>query len=159
MNQDTTIIDSMRGYVFTRCRNYRCADDIISFVNCEIIRAFVAYDPTRGMMMNSWLRYKADKAISQYWTHHFFRKGRQHDRVMSYDVLLEGRSDNYEISEHLKSMIRRLVDQLNDEDRFIIVEHFWKGTTNRRIGEMIGVGESRACQILKRAIARMRDAA
>jgi RNA polymerase sigma factor (sigma-70 family) len=51
-----------------------------------------------------------------------------------------------------------LLARLPERERFIVYLYYYEGLTLREIGEIIGVNESRTCQILEQARQRMRGA-
>jgi RNA polymerase sigma factor for flagellar operon FliA len=56
-----------------------------------------------------------------------------------------------------RTELRDLLLQLPDRDRLVISLYFWEGMVLREIGEVLGVTESRVCQILTRALERLRE--
>ncbi|MEP7192261.1 MAG: FliA/WhiG family RNA polymerase sigma factor [Actinomycetota bacterium] len=64
-------------------------------------------------------------------------------------------SDRIEDSE-LKHELRKTVLQLHEKDRIVITLYYFEGLTLSEIGRVLGVTESRACQLHGRAIASLR---
>jgi len=162
LKQEVEIMDMVRGYIFNRCHQYPFADDMMSYVRCEAIKAFVTFDAMRGASLTAWVLYKTKHAIQQYWTRRHYRAGRQYDVVLPFEVGQHDAQDAHgahELSEHTKSAIRRIVDKLADSERRLIVDHFWGGKTLQRIADESGVSESRVCQVMKKILNRMKEAA
>ena len=56
-----------------------------------------------------------------------------------------------------RELMRDAVAALPDQQRTVIVLSYWEGLTLAEIGNILGVTDSRVCQIRIRALARLRD--
>lgn len=75
-------------------------------------------------------------------------------------VAAEGPRTPYEEAElnDQKEMLARAIAELPERDKQVIVLHYHEGLLLREIGEVLGVSESRVCQIHSQAVARLRAA-
>lgn len=55
------------------------------------------------------------------------------------------------------SMLKRAIDMLEEKDKIILNLYYYEKLTLKEIGCVLGVSESRVCQIHSRAILRLRD--
>ena len=60
---------------------------------------------------------------------------------------------------HDADLLDQLMDRLDDASRAVVRAHFWNGLREKDIGMAFGLTESRASQILKKAILQMRRGA
>lgn len=59
-------------------------------------------------------------------------------------------------SEELKGMISHAVDCLPEKERLAVTQYYLQGLTLKQIGSLLGVTESRACQLRGQGIRRLR---
>jgi len=175
MNQQAELMEqvcqSVRRQFYRTHDNFRVDEDIVSFVTVEIVKAAAKHDASRGRNFSSWLYYKRDRAIQDYWKTYY-----RHDKYgLSFtsldapvnkqdEIVDDNRYDTTEpitneLSPELTRSIHRLVDDLNDRDRFVIIERFWNGRTQAQIAEMLGVSVPRINKRLTKILGRMREAA
>ncbi|MBC7345331.1 MAG: sigma-70 family RNA polymerase sigma factor, partial [Clostridia bacterium] len=57
----------------------------------------------------------------------------------------------------LKRDLARAIAELPERDRIVITLYYYEGLTLREIGEVLGVTESRVCQLHGRAVAKLRE--
>ncbi|HKY68844.1 MAG TPA: FliA/WhiG family RNA polymerase sigma factor [Acidimicrobiales bacterium] len=67
----------------------------------------------------------------------------------------EGPGHQIELDE-LRRALARAIDQLSDREREVVALYYHDGLTLAEIGQVLGVTESRACQIHGKAVARLR---
>jgi len=60
--------------------------------------------------------------------------------------------------QRLKARLKEALRGLPSRDRLILRLYYWKGLTMKRIGRLLGLTESRVCQIHKTALLRLRAA-
>ncbi len=60
--------------------------------------------------------------------------------------------------EELKRIIAEAVDNLPEREKYVVALYYQEGMTLKEIGEVLGVTESRVCQIHSQAMARLRAA-
>jgi RNA polymerase sigma factor for flagellar operon FliA len=56
----------------------------------------------------------------------------------------------------LRATLAEAIAQLSEEDRLVLSLYYYEGLTLKEIGNLLGVSESRACQLRGRALARLR---
>lgn len=56
----------------------------------------------------------------------------------------------------LKHLLRLALAELGEEDRLILALYYYEGLTLKEIGKLLGVSESRVCQLRGRALGRLR---
>ena len=71
------------------------------------------------------------------------------------DVKVKDPSQTFEIEE-MKDMIADAINRLPERERIIVTLYYYEGLTMREIGEVLGVTESRVCQMHTKAILRLR---
>lgn len=71
------------------------------------------------------------------------------------DVKVKDPSQTFELEE-MKDMIADAINRLPERERIIVTLYYYEGLTMREIGEVLGVTESRVCQMHTKAILRLR---
>lgn len=71
------------------------------------------------------------------------------------DVKVKDPSQSYEIEE-MRNIIGEAINRLPERERMVITLYYYEGLTMREIGEVLGVTESRVCQMHTKAILRLR---
>lgn len=61
------------------------------------------------------------------------------------------------LEDELKRDLARAIAELPERDRIVITLYYYEGLTLREIGEVLGVTESRVCQLHGRAVAKLRE--
>src|SRR5262249_26851861 len=69
----------------------------------------------------------------------------------------DDRAELYEASER-NEVMATAVNGMNDRQRLVVILYFYQGLTQREIGDVLGVTESRVCQMISRAVAQIRSA-
>ena len=64
--------------------------------------------------------------------------------------------EDYFEQEFNRNMIRSVTASLREQERTVIILSYWEELTLAQIGSILGVTESRVCQIRNRALARLR---
>lgn len=91
-----------------------------------------------------------DEVIEQpNWESHYFAS------EMIVDKQAVSPSMQYE-EEDFSRVLAELIDQLPKNERLVIALYYYEGLTLKEIGQVIGVTESRSCQIHSKAIIRLR---
>ncbi len=68
----------------------------------------------------------------------------------------EGPGDLFEVQE-MRGMLADAVDRLPEREKVVLTLYYYEGLTLAQIGEVIGVTESRVCQIHTKAILQLRS--
>lgn len=71
------------------------------------------------------------------------------------DVKVKDPSQTFEIEE-MKDMIAEAINRLPEREKMVVTFYYYEGLTMREIGEVLGVTESRVCQMHTKAILRLR---
>lgn len=71
------------------------------------------------------------------------------------DIKIKDPSQTFEIEE-MKNMIAEAINRLPERERIVVALYYYEGLTMREIGEVLGVTESRVCQMHTKAILRLR---
>ncbi|MDD5747960.1 MAG: RNA polymerase sigma factor WhiG [Actinomycetota bacterium] len=95
-------------------------------------------------------------ALDELWT----IDGEHPDRIalaeMVEDVKVKDPSQTFEIGE-MKSIVADAISHLPERERLVVTLYYFEGLTMREIGEVLGVTESRICQMHTKAILRLRS--
>lgn len=94
-------------------------------------------------------------ALDELWT----VGGEKGDKVSLVDTLEDAKSKDPSRSfemEEMKEMIAKAINFLPDREKIVITLYYYEGLTLREIGEVLGVTESRVCQMHTKAILRLR---
>jgi RNA polymerase sigma factor for flagellar operon FliA len=62
---------------------------------------------------------------------------------------------NFEVDE-MKGMLADSINRMPDRERLVLTLYYYEGLTLAEIGEVLGVTESRVCQIHTKAILQLR---
>lgn len=85
--------------------------------------------------------------------------GDKGDKVSLVDTLEDSRvkdpSKTYEIEE-MKRILADAINRLPEREKIVISLYYYEGLTLREIGEVLGVTESRVCQMHTKAILRLK---
>ena len=85
--------------------------------------------------------------------------GEKGDKVSLVDTLEDSRvkdpSQTYEIEE-MKRILADAINRLPEREKIVISLYYYEGLTLREIGEVLGVTESRVCQMHTKAILRLK---
>ena len=85
--------------------------------------------------------------------------GDKGDKVSLVDTLEDSRvkdpSKTYEVEE-MKQILASAINRLPEREKIVISLYYYEGLTLREIGEVLGVTESRVCQMHTKAILRLR---
>jgi RNA polymerase sigma factor for flagellar operon FliA len=85
--------------------------------------------------------------------------GDKGDKVSLVDTLEDSRvkdpSKTYEIEE-MKRILAEAINRLPEREKIVISLYYYEGLTLREIGEVLGVTESRVCQMHTKAILRLK---
>lgn len=85
--------------------------------------------------------------------------GEKGDKVSLVDTLEDSRakdpSKTYEIEE-MKQILADAINRLPEREKIVISLYYYEGLTLREIGEVLGVTESRVCQMHTKAILRLK---
>lgn len=71
------------------------------------------------------------------------------------DVKVKDPSQTFEVEE-MKDIIADAINHLPERERTVVALYYYEGLTMREIGEVLGVTESRVCQMHTKAILRLR---
>lgn len=76
------------------------------------------------------------------------------------EVASSSRHDPYRIVENqeLNNTLHRVINNLSEKERMVIVLHYYEGLTMKNIAKILGVSESRISQIHSRTLLKMRRA-
>ena len=64
--------------------------------------------------------------------------------------------ESYEEKEKLE-VLEKSIEELNEKDRIILSLYYYERLTLKEIGQVLGVSESRVCQLHSRAIRNLRE--
>nr|WP_287152503.1 RNA polymerase sigma factor WhiG [Candidatus Solincola tengchongensis] len=85
--------------------------------------------------------------------------GDKGDKVSLVDTLEDSRAEDpsktYEIEE-MKQILAEAINRLPEREKIVVTLYYYEGLTLREIGEVLGVTESRVCQMHTKAILRLR---
>lgn len=87
-----------------------------------------------------------------------FRGGDGNDRATLGESLPDaaaGPMDSYEAQETKEALVRA-VNEMGDRERTVLTLYYYEGLTLAEIGEILGVTESRVCQIHTKAVLQLR---
>ena len=79
------------------------------------------------------------------------------DALVAAAVTPEAGADGEMMQEELLEELRAALATLPERDRYIVQRHFIDEVSLKNIGAELGVTESRICQLVSRAVARLRD--
>jgi RNA polymerase sigma factor for flagellar operon FliA len=85
--------------------------------------------------------------------------GTEGDSGSLYEVISDDNQPNpYDLVEEadIQQAALNLIDELSDQERTVVALYYYEGLTFREIGEVIGVSESRVCQIHTKIISILR---
>ena len=60
-------------------------------------------------------------------------------------------------SDSTRKRLGQVIGSLPEQERLVVVLYYDKGLNLREIGEVLGLGESRVCQVHSQAVGRMRS--
>lgn len=143
-------------------------DDLFQCAMLAIMRAAPRFDAARGMTFDSWAMSKAYFGIQD-----ALRalapgsRSRNAPAYISLDEPLRGAEDvtradlledeSFEFPDPLMpAAIRRAMADLTLDEQSAIELHFDEDLSQREIGEMMGITESRVCQIVNRGLGKLR---
>ena len=74
------------------------------------------------------------------------------------DTLVDGADDPLDVVElaELRSLLAEAIERLTERERLVVSLYYFDGLTLAEIGEVLGVTESRACQIHGKAVLQLR---
>ena len=87
-----------------------------------------------------------------------FRGGDRSDRSTLGETLPDGSAgpmDSFEVKETKEALIQA-VSQMGDREKTVLTLYYYEGLTLAEIGEILGVTESRVCQIHTKAVLQLR---
>ena len=94
-------------------------------------------------------------ALDELWT----VSGDRLDKItladMVEDVKVKDPSQTFELEE-MKDIIAEAINRLPERERIVVALYYYEGLNMREIGEVLGVTESRVCQMHTKAILRLR---
>ena len=94
-------------------------------------------------------------ALDELWT----VSGDRQDKItladMVEDVKVKDPSKTFELEE-MKDIIAEAINHLPERERIVVALYYYEGLNMREIGEVLGVTESRVCQMHTKAILRLR---
>ena len=68
----------------------------------------------------------------------------------------EGPTVTFEVEE-MKQILATAINRLDDRDKFVLTLYYYEGLMLKEIGDILGVSESRVCQIHTKAVYRLRS--
>ncbi len=69
---------------------------------------------------------------------------------------MEGPGDVFEVQE-VRGMLAEAINRLPEREKVVLTLYYYEGLTLAQIGDVIGVTESRICQIHTKAILQLRS--
>ncbi len=94
-------------------------------------------------------------ALDELWT----VGGEKGDKVSLADTLVDEKAEEpsaaFEVEE-VKSILADAINRLPEREKIVITLYYYEGLTLREIGEVLGVTESRVCQMHTKAILRLK---
>lgn len=163
------VADRVAGW-FARTQAWRM-DDIRSFSYIGLIDAVEKFDPDRGIRFTSYASYRIRGAITDQirkedW---ITRQARARKDVKQTKMtplsFIEGFQDGKEDPKSGREIkriddmeeVKRILDGLCLRERMIMRKRFLDGKKQKKIGEEIGVSESRVNQVLSKTLVFLRE--
>ena len=142
------------NYVRYRVGDPETADDVTAQIFERTLRHLPEYDARRAPFA-AWLFGIARNAVRDHLRH------RRNSAPVSLEAIQDLPGEGTELGEQIESAqarkrILRLVATLDEREQEIVALKFGAGLTNRRIAELMGLGESNVGVILYRTLRKLR---
>ena len=139
--------DKVSAYVRGKVGNLHEAEDLVSTVFLKIVQKLDSYDPAKASL-STWIYTITRNTVTDY-----FRQQRIHMEYMEYmDYETAALEENGE--ELLDSLADALLT-LKERERDLIVLHYYKGHTLKRVAEMMGMSYINAKVLHKKAVNKL----
>lgn len=143
--------DKVTAYVRGKIANPHEAEDMVSSVFLRVFERFDSYDPSRASL-STWIYTITHNAVADYY--------RSRKLYVEYADYMDGEIDEIiDGDDNEEALLDQLADALlilKERERDLIVLHYYKGYTLKRIADMMGMSYVNAKVIHAKALARMR---
>lgn len=144
--------DKVTGYVRGKIADPHEAEDVVSSVFLRVFERFDSYDPSRASM-STWIYRITHNAVVDY-----YRGRKLH--VEYADVMAGEIRESIDGSDDEEALLEQLADSLlllKEKERDLVVLHYYKGYTLKRIADVMGMSYINAKVIHAKALARLRE--
>lgn len=144
--------DKVSTYVRGKIVNSYEAEDVISSVFLKVYQKLDTFDPTRASL-STWIYTITRNTVTDY-----FRQQRLHLEYMEHmDVELCELAVPEENGEDLLEQLADTLLTLKERERDLILLHYYKGYTLKRVAELWGMSYINVKVIHKKALNNLRD--
>ena len=120
------------GYISSRISSWEDAEDLCEEVFVKLFRALETFDAKDAKVSTLIYKMSHDIVIDYYRTH------REHSELDENSAVVSGADDIVADSEKANEL-KSALEQLTEEQRDIIILHYYKGITLLKIAEMMGM--------------------
>ncbi|MBQ5310712.1 MAG: sigma-70 family RNA polymerase sigma factor [Oscillospiraceae bacterium] len=120
------------GYISSRISSWEDAEDLCEEVFVKLFRALETFDAKEAKVSTLIYKMSHDIVIDYYRTH------REHSELDENSAVVSGADDIVADSEKANEL-KAALEQLTEEQRDIIILHYYKGITLLKIAEMMGM--------------------
>lgn len=144
--------DKVTAYVRGKITDPHEAEDVVSSVFLRVYARLDSYDPSRASM-STWIYRITHNAVVDY-----YRNRKIHIEYADYmegeiDELVAGEDDEEALLEQLADAL----ELLKEKERDLIVLHYYKGYTLKRIADMMGMSYINAKVMHAKALNHLRE--
>lgn len=144
--------DKVTRYVRGKIADSHEAEDVVSSVFLRVYERLDSYDPSRASL-STWIYTITRNVVVDY-----FRSHRYHAQYADY---MDGETDEIiDGDDGEETLLEQLADALSllkERERDLIVLHYYKGHTLKRIADMMGMSYVNAKVIHAKALASLRE--
>ncbi len=140
------------AYVRKRVFDTDEAEDVVSSVFLRVYERFDSFDPARASL-STWIYTITHNAVVDY-----YRTRRIHTEYADYmDAELCELIDESDANDALLEQLADALEKLKEKERDLIVLHYYKEYTLKKIAEMMGMSYINAKVLHAKALARLRE--
>ena len=144
--------DKVSAYVRGKINNYHEAEDLVSNIFLKVYQKWDSFDPSRASI-STWIYAITRNAMIDY-----YRAQRETVEYADYmesvaDAFSDEENDEEELLDHLADALMTL----KPKERDLIVLHYYKGYTLKKISELMDMSYINAKVVHKMALSRLRE--
>ncbi len=124
--------DKVFGYISSRISSYQDAEDLCEEVFLKLFKSLDTFDGRDAKVSTLLFKMTHDIVIDYYRTH------REHAELEEESASVEGADEIVLDSEQLDDL-KRALEKLSEQQREVIVLHYYEGMTLLKISEVMGI--------------------
>lgn len=143
--------EKVAAYVRNRIADPYAAEDVVSKIFLKVYRKLEYYDESRASL-STWIYSITRNTVIDYY------KKRETQKILSFDEVaeIEEIPDELPADEELLEDLANALEKLSERERDLIILHYYRGYTLKRIAEMMGMSYINAKVIHAKVLSALR---